>query len=258
MSLWSRIMSGRRGLKWRLLPLVQLWFRMRGKPFVEFYAWMIDRQERKNSIEKILRESARRSTIPKFKGLYDLSDAASHTEFMISEGLQPHHTVLDFGCGFGRTAIPLIKHLEPGKFIGVEISKERLRIAKEYVTREGLDHRNPTWIRSLDLNMPYAADKSLNLVWSIAVVSHQPFDDVKIWLAACHRALADDGIVILDYLIGDSPAQYTLKDWAYTQKQMQEVIRAAGFRFEDIAADRPNFPREWAVSGMRAMRLTKS
>jgi hypothetical protein len=106
-SVFSRLLSGRRGLKWRLLPVVQFWFWIRGKPFVEFYAWMIDRQERNNAIEKILRESERRSkAATKFKGLYDMSDADSHTKFMVSERVQPCHTVMDYGCGFGRTAIP--------------------------------------------------------------------------------------------------------------------------------------------------------
>jgi SAM-dependent methyltransferase len=256
---FSRLRSGRRALTWRLLPVVQFWFWIRGKPFVEFYAWMIDRQERNNTIEKILKESERRSKgSAKFKGLYDMSDADSHTRFMVSEGVQPYHTVMDYGCGFGRTAIPLIRYLDADKFVGVEISKERLRIAEDYVRLEGLTAKRPRWIRSVDLDMNFMPPKSVDLIWSIAVVSHQPLDAVKRWLKACHRILNDGGIIIFDYLDSATEEQKSLKDFVVTREHMHDVVRELGYRFEDITADRPNMPREWAVAGMAALKLRKA
>jgi predicted SAM-dependent methyltransferase len=45
--------------------------------------------------------------------------------------------------------------------------------------------------------MNFMPPKSVDVIWSIAVVSHQPLDTVKRWLKACHRILNDGGIIIL-------------------------------------------------------------
>ncbi len=41
-------------------------------------------------------------------------------EFLISQGLEPHHKVLDFGCGAGRLGIHLIKYLYKGNYTGFD------------------------------------------------------------------------------------------------------------------------------------------
>jgi cyclopropane fatty-acyl-phospholipid synthase-like methyltransferase len=187
-----------------------------------------------------------------------MSDADSHTKFMVSEGVQPYHTVMDYGCGFGRTAIPLIRYLDADKFVGVEISKERIRIAEDYVRLEGLTAKRPRWICSVDLERNFMPPKSVDVIRSIAVVSHQPLDDVKRWLKACHRILNDGGVVIFDYLGGATEERVGLKDLAYTKGQMHDAVRELGYRFEEITADRPNVPREWATTGMPALKLRKA
>lgn len=37
--------------------------------------------------------------------------------WLISEGLEPADRVLEVGCGIGRMAIPLMRHLEPKGFV---------------------------------------------------------------------------------------------------------------------------------------------
>jgi SAM-dependent methyltransferase len=249
------ILAGRRGLKWRLLPVVQALFAATGRRWVDFYAWMLNRQERDNNLASILREAERRAKSDRHKGLYDLSAAERHVEFMRAEGLVPGDAIVDFGCGFGRTAIPLLRYLEPSRYTGVEISKERLRIADEYVAHEKLQGKNPRFV--LSLAMPYAADASANMIWALTVVSHMPLGDIKRFLESAFRVLRPGGVVLFDYIISDKQDKTSVKDFRYSVAEMEDACQAAGFRVVRVDAARDDAPPEWRSDGARALRLEK-
>ncbi len=44
-------------------------------------------------------------------------------DFLVSQGLQPHHYVLDVGCGSLRGGVPLTHYLDPGRYYGIDVSK---------------------------------------------------------------------------------------------------------------------------------------
>lgn len=49
------------------------------------------------------------------------------------EGLLPHHTLVDFGCGNGRLAVHAIPYLSDGKYIGIDISSKLLNEAQKRI-----------------------------------------------------------------------------------------------------------------------------
>jgi predicted SAM-dependent methyltransferase len=80
--------------------------------------------------------------------------------------------------------------------------------------------------------MNFMPPKLVDVIWSIAVVSHLPLDAVKRWLKACHRILNDGGIIIFDYLDRATEEQKSLKDVVVAKEQMHDVVRELGYRFE--------------------------
>jgi ubiquinone/menaquinone biosynthesis C-methylase UbiE len=68
------------------------------------------------------------------------SYTAAGTRFLdtaVSRGLQPHHRVLDLGCGVGRFAVALAGYLdERGSYVGIDIHKRSIRICRTYVGRK--------------------------------------------------------------------------------------------------------------------------
>lgn len=251
------ILAGRRGIKWRLLPLVRVSFAVAGRRWVDFYAWMLDRQEKQNSLASILREAARRAKSDKHKGLYDLSAAERHLMYMRAEGLKPSNAIIDFGCGFGRTAIPLLRYLDPGCYSGVEISKERLRIADEYVAHERLQEKHPRFLLTRDLAMPYATDASTDMIWALTVVSHMPLTDIKMFLASAFRVLKSGGVLLLDYVVSEKQDKTSVKDFRYSGAEIEECCRQTGFRVVTVDTARDDIPPEWKLPGARALRLEK-
>ncbi len=53
--------------------------------------------------------------------------------YLLKAGLSPDSTVIDLGCGVLRAGYWLIHFLNPGKYCGIEPSKERLEIGSQYI-----------------------------------------------------------------------------------------------------------------------------
>jgi hypothetical protein len=70
-------------------------------------------------------------------------------DFMLSRGLQPHHVLLDIGCGALRAGVHFIPYLEPGNYLGVEKEKALIRraLARE-LPREVRERKRPELVIS--------------------------------------------------------------------------------------------------------------
>lgn len=58
-------------------------------------------------------------------------------DFLVEQGLQPHHRLLDIGCGWLRGGEWLINYLDPGNYVGIEKDSNML----EKAHRVGLSKR---------------------------------------------------------------------------------------------------------------------
>lgn len=65
-------------------------------------------------------------------------------DYLVSRGLQPHHKVLDFGCGSMRVGIWLAGYLDAGKYFGIEPHYKSLQAAATYeIPLHGLAEKRP-------------------------------------------------------------------------------------------------------------------
>ena len=64
-------------------------------------------------------------------------------DFLRGVGLQPQHRLLDLGCGTLRGGIPLIAHLDPGNYAGVEVRRDVLDEGRRELAEAGLAGKSP-------------------------------------------------------------------------------------------------------------------
>lgn len=256
-------LSGRNGLRYRMLPLVHIGFRLTGRRWSDFYAWMLDRQERRTSIEHITArfEHTQASSARRERGLYDLSVAESYVDFLREQGLLPEHRILDFGCGFARIGVPLIRYLNPGNYIGVDLSRERIRLAEEYITKEGLADKSPQFIvapRSNDLS--YLAQASFDFIWARAVFGHMPPADIKTCLAGLRPLLKTAGVLIGDYDAADPERQVVhkvnVKTFRVPDSEMQSMVSDIGYDYATLPHWEDNISPDERRPYIRMMRLS--
>lgn len=65
-------------------------------------------------------------------------------DFLVAEGLAPHHVLLDIGCGSLRGGVKFVPYLDPGNYWGVDKNKALLDIGYDIELRRlGLAERQP-------------------------------------------------------------------------------------------------------------------
>jgi SAM-dependent methyltransferase len=120
-------------------------------------------------------------------------------------GLQPHHRVLDVGCGVGRMAVPLMEYLDAnGRYEGFDVMPNLIRWCQEEITPRDsrfrfrhVDLHNPTYnpgggTAAADHRFPYA-DASFDFVILTSVFTHMRPEGVRRYLAEIARVLAPAG-----------------------------------------------------------------
>jgi SAM-dependent methyltransferase len=130
-------------------------------------------------------------------------------------GLQPHHRVLDVGCGSGRMAAPLTRYLdETGSYEGFDIVPEAIEWCRENITS-----RYPRFHFSLadvvntrynaggsqrpeEYEFPYR-ESEFDFVFLTSVFTHMLPEGVKRYLSEIHRVLKPAGRMFATfYLLG--------------------------------------------------------
>jgi SAM-dependent methyltransferase len=229
-------MLGTRKLRWKLLPMVKWCFYLCGQDWNAFYRWMLNTQERNTTLDSILKSSGTLQGGEIRRGLYSWAMGDYHIRFMLNYGLEHHHTVLDFGCGYGRTAIPLIRFLQEGKYVGVDLSDKRIALAEEWIAREELSEKAPRLFAAADNAMPYLEDSSVDVIWTYSVFTHIPPKEVRELLVTVWRVLRQGGIFHLNYnrpLAGETDTTPSLKDYYWTKDDLEALITEIGFEFDE-------------------------
>lgn len=109
-------------------------------------------------------------------------------------GLQPHHQLLEIGCGPLQAGAPLIRFLERGHYTGVDVNADRLAAARDVIRRFGLEERKPRLVLSDDFGLDQLEPGSFDRVWSFHVVIHFPLPLVARYMQAVATLLKPDGI----------------------------------------------------------------
>lgn len=115
-------------------------------------------------------------------------------------------TVLDFGCGAGRTLRHFGDVAEHATVLGCDIDVPSI----EWLRRE----LSPPFQIFLAPEQPPLdlEDRSVDLIWAISVFSHLT-DHWSAWLSELHRVLTDEGILLATYIGPGAAAWVTDEEW---------------------------------------------
>jgi len=143
---------------------------------------------------------------------YDLM-AAMAFNLLTSIGLRQQHKFLDIGCGSLRMGRLLMPYLNKTNYIGVEPSEWLVQdgILNE-IGKDMIRIKAPRFIFSDSLQ---EEQESLNINFALAqsIFTHCSKQQISDWLSHLQRHLADDGVLLATYFIGEE--DYTGEDWIY-------------------------------------------
>ena len=143
------------------------------------------------------------------------------------EGLHPTDTVVDFGCGTGRLAVPLVPELKGGHYIGIDIAQSMLDKAARVVA-----HRVPSppcslsWVKQTTADFRLE-DDSVDVMCAFSVFTHMEHEDAFRYLESARRVVRPGGKFIFSCL----PLEYTVACEIFVESARQPLhARWSGVR----------------------------
>jgi ubiquinone/menaquinone biosynthesis C-methylase UbiE len=190
-----------------------------------------------------------------FIGSGDFKKIGEHylTMFISQCNLQPHHRVLDIGCGIGRIAIPLTKYLnQQGSYEGFDIVKKGIDWCKKNISGANpnfkflhIDLKNDLYNTAASesaksFQFPYR-DNDFDLVVLTSVFTHMMPEDVENYLQEINRVLKPGGKCFATFFIlntesiaymKDHPAFYFTHDFG-TYRLMDKQVKEANIAYDE-------------------------
>ncbi len=104
--------------------------------------------------------------------------------FLMTMGLQPHHTFLDIGCGPLSGGLVLIPYLQAGNYVGIDVRKTSIAEAYIQIAKSDLVLKNPSLVVSESFGRHELGERKFDYVWASQVLYH--LDDEKIKMCLEH------------------------------------------------------------------------
>jgi cyclopropane-fatty-acyl-phospholipid synthase len=121
--------------------------------------------------------------------------------------LEPHHRVLDIGCGWGGLALYLAGVADAAEVLGVTLSEEQIARARDRAQAAGLADR-----ARFALTDYRAVEGRFDRVVSVGMFEHVGLGNYETFFRTCRERLADDGVMLL-HTIGCSDAPSVTNPW---------------------------------------------
>jgi len=145
-----------------------------------------------------------------------ISIGESTTEWFIGwEGLLGEHRVLDVGCGIGRMARPLTRHIrQPGSYDGIEIALYKVAYCRETIESRFSNFKfhhadvfnkyyNPQGrTKACEYRFPFP-DDYFDFVYSISVFTHMLPTDMEHYISEISRVLKPGAKCIASFWLTD-------------------------------------------------------
>jgi SAM-dependent methyltransferase len=146
--------------------------------------------------------------------------------WLIEQGLEPTDAVLEIGCGIGRMAMPLVRHLrEGGSYDGVEIDPAKVEYCRRTAGRVGERFRfhhadvhstyyNPQgrWTAS-EYRFPFD-DASFDFVFLVSVFTHMLPGDMEHYLAEIARVMRPGATCSTSFWLSREPLGEPYQRWS--------------------------------------------
>jgi SAM-dependent methyltransferase len=116
-------------------------------------------------------------------------------DFLVAQGLKPHHTLLDIGCGSLRAGVKLIKYLDTGNYFGTDLNEPLLSVGYDIeLAKEGLTAKLPRSQLIVDGDFDYAwCTRPFDFLLAQSVFTHLPLRFVRICLERLCGVVKNDG-----------------------------------------------------------------
>jgi hypothetical protein len=162
------------------------------------------------------------------------SGEAKAARLMAAAAIEPHHKVVEYGCGALRIGAHFIRRLAPGNFFGLDVVPGFYEAGQAAIGAALIAEKRPRFGVIEDAMLADAQALSADLVYSAVVCAHVHPDEIETYFRNLARLAHKQGArLIFNAALHAQPARYAFDGWAWPLEFYQdqlpgfEMIRAA-------------------------------
>jgi len=115
-------------------------------------------------------------------------------DYLLAQGLEPRHRLLDVGCGAMRGGVHFAAFLDPGNYYGIDVNDRLLEAARRVeLPAAGLTERVPA--ENLRVTATFESDFGVGFDFALAqsVFSHLPLNHIRLCMFQVAKAMQPGG-----------------------------------------------------------------
>lgn len=140
----------------------------------------------------------------------------------ISQGLKPHHSLCEFGCGSFRAGNHFIRYLDPGNYAANDASAKRLKYGewclKQILGEELLQKKAPQFFVNTDNSFDWLKGRKFDYIWCNAVTAHMPQEDIEVFFDNIKKAMHRTSVFLCTYAEADIDTYRDFKGMSHEQR----------------------------------------
>lgn len=180
------------------------------------------------------REKERLEAAMGFRGQFD-EHRRFQFELLKRQGLQPHHRLLEIGCGPLTGGLPIIGYLEPGHYVGIDVRSSVLDLAWQQIGRAQLSGKNPRLVCSREFGArELAGQQRFDFILSFSVLYHLSDELLPCYFRAVRQRLGASGRCLVNVNTRDESS--TWLEFPFLKRSLEDYQRLA--RAEGLATER--------------------
>ena len=164
---------------------------------------------------------------------------AYQLNFLKTMGLQPHHSLLDIGCGPLQGGIAFMSYLEPGNYVGIDIRDVPLTEAYKQIVKHRLVHKSPHLILSDSFGQNELNGRLFDYAWACQMLYHLDEAALHRYFECVAKHLKPGGVLYGDILspdnkIPDDVLWNGLRHRYHTMEFMETTSRQYGLAMKHV------------------------
>lgn len=162
--------------------------------------------------------------------------------FLLKQGLQPHHCMLDLGCGTLRGGRFFIQYLDQGNYYGTDISAGAIAYARQLVQQEGLESKNPHLLLNEAKNLKFEEFSGITFDYILAqsVFTHLKPEHIRECFEHIGQIMHDNSAFYFTYFEAEEYRQTGLKGFRHSPQLFQSLAEQYNFQLKDCSSDYPH------------------
>jgi SAM-dependent methyltransferase len=152
--------------------------------------------------------------------------ASKAARYLRESAVKPAARVIDYGCGSLRIGAHFIRFLDPGNFVGLDVTDDFYEIGKTEIGADLLREKRPRFGVISEAEIVQNEGFDADLVYSNAVCYQVHPDERGVYFGNLARLAHKPGAqVMFNCMLADPPVRYSHRSWAWPLATYKEALR---------------------------------